>query len=120
MIDRVLEDPVIDYKAGLTVVDQRPKYSMGQITPSELIDDNASDDEFWGQFRGDYLDLRDFVQMIDPTEKRDWLMKKTKEQATLLREHLLLLWTYNEENREILTNELLIINRVMYNDNKDI
>jgi hypothetical protein len=93
-----------------------PKYNKGCVMDPEAIEDKDDDNEFWDQFRGDYLDLRDFVKQDTEVEKVAFILKLSKKRVTLLREHLLLLWTFKEDARDELTNELLILNRIIYND----
>lgn len=80
------------------------------------IKECEDDNEFWAQFRGDYLDLRDYLKLETLEEKKELLLKWTKPRVTLVREHLLMIWTFNEELREKLTDELLIMNQIIYGE----
>ena len=80
------------------------------------IKDLENDTEFWGQFRGDYLDLRDYLKLETLEEKKELLLKWTKPRVTLVREHVLMIWTFNEELREKLSEELLIICEIIYGE----
>ena len=92
----------------------RNKFNLGTIIdPDEIKDD---DEHFYSKFRGDYLDLRDFLNKDTIEEKVKFIINISKGRVLLLREHLLLIWTFNDEWRDDLSEELLILNEIIYND----
>ena len=92
----------------------RNKFNLGNIIdPDEINDD---DEHFDSKFRGDYLDLRDFLNKDTIEEKVKFIINISKGRVLLLREHLLLIWTFNDEWRDDLSEELLILNEIIYND----
>ena len=96
----------------------KSKFNLGTIIPPDEIKDD--DEHFYSKFRGDYLDLRDFLNKETIEEKVKFIINIAKGRVLLIREHLLLIWTFNDEWREDLTEELLILNEIIYNDKNNL
>ena len=96
----------------------KSKFNLGTIIPPEEINDD--DEHFYSKFRGDYLDLRDFLNKETIEEKVKFIINIAKGRVLLVREHLLLIWTFNDEWRDDLTEELLILNEIIYNDKNNL
>lgn len=75
---------------------------------------NGDENAYWAQYRGDYLDLRDFLKPESMDDKKTFLKNLTKGRVILIREHILQAWTFNPEQRERLEDQLEIINLVIY------
>ncbi len=77
---------------------------------------NEEDPEFWAEYRGDYLDLRDYLKLETVEEKQKLLLQWTKKRVILVREHILQIWTFNDELRDKLTPELMMICQIIYSE----
>lgn len=75
---------------------------------------NEEDTLFWSKFRGDFIDLRDYLVAETISAKKDILKNWNKQRVTLVREHILNIWTYNKQLREDLEKELEMINMIIY------
>ena len=86
-----------------------PEHGIG-----EHIQNYEDDKQFWSQFRGDYIDLRDFIKKETLQEKKDWIKTIAKARVILIREHILTIWTFNPDQREQLLPQLEAINLIIY------
>ena len=75
---------------------------------------NEEDALFWSKFRGDFIDLRDYLLADTISAKKDVLKDWNKQRVTLVREHILNIWTYNKQLRQDLEKELEMINMIIY------
>jgi len=78
------------------------------------IEECRDETEYWGQYRGDYIDLRDFLRAKNLDDKKTFLKNLSKGRVILIREHLMQVWTFNPEQRERLEGQLEAINLVIY------
>ena len=97
-----LKDAGTNPQAGLT----------NTIKTIEELD--GDENAYWSQYRGDYLDLRDFLKPESMDDKKTFLKNLTKGRVILIREHILQAWTFSPEQRERLEDQLEIINLVIY------
>lgn len=94
--------------------------NAGIVDKIKDMDKCKDEMEFWGQFRGDYLDLRDFLKKESLDEKKEFLKGLTKTRVTLIREHILTTWTFCPELRDELDNQLEAICLIMYSSKEDL
>jgi len=80
----------------------------------DKLDMNEEDALFWSKFRGDFIDLRDYLLADTISAKKDVLKDWNKQRVTLVREHILNIWTYNKQLRQDLEKELEMINMIIY------
>jgi hypothetical protein len=89
-------------------------YVAGLDQNIKELDKCKDEAEFWAQYRGDYLDVRDFIKLKTYEEKRDMLKLLSKARVTLIREHILNIWLFNPNMREVLEEQLEAIGLVLY------
>ena len=80
------------------------------------IQDKEEDKEFWNEFRGDYIDLRDFLKNETKEEKQQFVLGISRQRVILIREHLLTIMTFNLELRQKLFDELMMLNEIIYSE----
>lgn len=86
----------------------------GLIDHIESLESFKTEQEYWQQYRGDYLDLRDFLKAKTIDDKKTFLKNLSKSRVILIREHLLQAWTFNPNQRDILEDQLEAISLVIY------
>lgn len=84
------------------------------LMSADNIEEKENETEYWGQYRGDYLDLRDYFKAEGFKAKRDYLKKLSKARVTLIREHIISIWTFRPDMRDEIDDELEMICKVMY------
>jgi len=109
--------PYEEFKKDIgEMVDTTSKANAAASLLFDDIKEYENDTEFWGQFRGDYLDLRDYLMKETLEEKKELILQWTKSRVTLMREHILMIWTFNHTLRDELTQELLMLNEIIYGE----
>lgn len=94
-------------------------FNAGTIIKPEDIKDYENEANYWGQFRGDYCDLRDFLKAETSEKQAEFIKKISKGRALLVREHILFLWTFmndDEENFQSIDDALQSINSIIYDE----
>jgi hypothetical protein len=84
------------------------------------LEDCKDEEEYYAQFRGDYIDLKDFIQAETYEDKKEFLKKLSKNRVILIREHILCVWTFNPEKREELEEQLEALQLIIYSDKEEL
>lgn len=116
----ILDHPTVENATLSDVIKNKGGNINHSLINPESIEEKEDENEYWGQYRGDYLDLRDYCKAETYDEKKNFLKNISKARVTLIREHILSIWTFCPKMRQELEPELESINMVMYSDKQEL